>query len=151
MVRPADDSATTSRWFASRWAQRRHNIGGLGDDDHGPVGLRIIHSSPEPLIDLIFVHGLRGGSIKTWRKGSDNHRFWLRYWLPLEPGLENANIHTFGYDADWASSKRSILDVHDFGRGLLEDMRNSPYLRDDKEVRMASFKVSGLHTKAYQY
>lgn len=127
-------SSLIKRRFTSPWSQKR----GDKDDEgsHGPIGLRLLHYSPEPLIDLIFVHGLRGGSIKTWRKGNDRGRFWPQYWLPLEPGFENVNIHTFGYDSDWANFKSSILGVHDFGQGLLEEMRNAPYLRDDGEVRI---------------
>lgn len=112
------------------WAQRRRDKDGV----RGPLGLRPLHYSAEPLIDLIFVHGLRGGSIKTWRKGNDSRCFWPLCWLPMEHGMENVNIHTFGYDSDWASSRPSILNVHDFGQELLEEMRNAPYLRGNGEV-----------------
>ena len=54
----------------------------------------------------------------------------------MEPELRNANIHSFGYDSDWASMKSSILNLHDFGQSLLEEMRNSPYLRDKGNVRL---------------
>ncbi|KAB5572683.1 NACHT and WD domain protein [Coniochaeta sp. 2T2.1] len=94
------------------------------DDSKGPLGLRLLHASPEPLIDLIFVHGLRGGSVKTWRKGNDPALFWPREWLPLEPEFYNVNVHSFGYESDWGSSKPSILNVHDFGRALHEEIRS---------------------------
>lgn len=48
--------------------------------------------------------------------------------------MGNANIHSFGYESDWASTKSSILSVHDFGQSLLEEIRNSPFLRDGKSV-----------------
>ncbi len=121
--------------FTSSWARKNTDC----DDEkaaRGPLGLGLLHSSPEPLIDIIFVHGLRGGSIKTWRKGNDPRNFWPQLWLPLEPELHHANIHSFGYDSDWASTKSSILNVHDFGQSLLEEMRNSPYLRDNANVRL---------------
>lgn len=123
--------------FTSPWTRKRSDK----DDDEGirgPLGLQLLHHSPEPLIDLIFVHGLRGGSIKTWRKGNDRRCFWPQFWLPMEPGFENVNIHTFGYDSDWASLQSSILGVHDFGRQLLEEMRDAPYLRDNGEVGLRS-------------
>lgn len=112
--------------FTLSWAQKRRD----NDDERsrGPLGLRLLHSSPEPLIDLIFVHGLRGGSVKTWRKGNDPRFFWPQFWLPVEPGFRNVNIHSFGYDSDWASTKSSILNIHDFGQSLLEEMRNSSHL-----------------------
>lgn len=126
--------APIKKRFTASWAQKRR----YRDDEgaRGPVGLRLLHSSPEPMIDLIFVHGLRGGSIKTWRKGSDPRFFWPQFWLPVEPGFRNVNIHSFGYESDWASTKPSILNVHDFGRSLLEEMRNSPFLKDtDRNVQ----------------
>ncbi|MBE3042469.1 hypothetical protein IMZ48_07795 [Candidatus Bathyarchaeota archaeon] len=85
----------------------------------GPLGLRLLHSSPDPLIDLVFVHGLRGGSVKTWRKGDDARFFWPQLWLPTEPGLRHVKIHSFGYDSDWTGAKTGILGVHDFGQSLL--------------------------------
>lgn len=122
--------------FTSSFAKKQSSKadGGKQDDDRGPLGLRLLHCSPEPMIDLIFVHGLRGGSVKTWRKGNVPRNFWPQLWLPLESGLKHANIHSFGYHSDWASTKSSILDVHDFGQSLMEEMRNSPHLRDNSNV-----------------
>lgn len=121
--------------FASTWA-RNHTVNDDENAVRGPLGLGLLHSSPKPFIDIIFVHGLRGGSIKTWRKGTDPGNFWPQCWLPLEPELHNANIHSFGYDSDWLSTKSSILDVHDFAQSLLEEMRNSPYLTGRGNVRL---------------
>ncbi|KAI1407510.1 hypothetical protein F5Y13DRAFT_205954 [Hypoxylon sp. FL1857] len=119
------------------------------DGVRGPTGLRLLHSSPEPLIDLIFVHGLRGGSTKTWRKGNDPRMFWPQSWLPRETGLRNVSIHSFGYDSDWASTKPSILDVHDFGCSLLEEMRNSPHLRHNPSgpIILLGHSMGGLVIK----
>ena len=100
----------------------------------GPLGLRPLHLSAEPLVDLVFVHGLRGGSIKTWRKGDDPRLYWPQNWLPLEPDFQNANIHTFGYNSDFRETKDSILNVHDFGRALLGELRTSPHIRTRKSV-----------------
>ncbi|KAI1455463.1 NACHT and WD domain protein [Annulohypoxylon moriforme] len=134
--------------FTSSWVKRRSDKDGE-DGVRGPIGLRILHSSPEPLVDLIFVHGLRGGSIKTWRKGNDPRMFWPQLWLPMEPGLRNVNVHSFGYDSDWASTKSSILNVHDFGQSLLEEMRNSPHLREKPEgpIILLGHSMGGLVVK----
>jgi hypothetical protein len=121
--------------FTSSWAQRRRNKDDEnGTKSRGPLGLRLLHSSPEPLVDLIFVHGLRGASVKTWQKGNDPRFFWPQFWLPIEQEFHHVNIHSFGYDADWKSSNASILNVHDFGQSLLEEMRNSPHLRSNVDV-----------------
>jgi hypothetical protein len=82
------------------------------EDLRGPYGLRLLHASPEPLIELVFVHGLRGGSIKTWRKGEDYRLFWPKFFLPLDPEFRNASIYSFGYDSDWGSTKHSILSAY---------------------------------------
>lgn len=77
----------------------------------GPLGLHLIHEAPKPLIELIFVHGLRGGSIKTWRKGEDHRLFWPKYFLPTDPHFQDTNIYSFGYDSNWGSTKHSILST----------------------------------------
>lgn len=86
------------------------------EDLRGPLGLRLIRASPEPLIELIFVHGLRGGSVKTWRKGEDHRLFWPKFFLPMDPDFRNANIYSFGYDSDWGSTKHSILSAYQTSR-----------------------------------
>ncbi|KAI1501045.1 hypothetical protein F5X99DRAFT_418835 [Biscogniauxia marginata] len=141
-------SQSLKKRFANLWAHKRTTNDG-DEDAKGPFGLPLLRYSPEPLIDLIFVHGLRGGSIKTWRKGSDPHNFWPQSWLPLERGLRNVNIHTFGYDSDWASTKSSILNVHDFGQTLLEEMRNSPHLRENGNgpIILVGHSMGGLVIK----
>lgn len=124
------EATPVKRRFTQRWAWGRRDRS--DEESRGWIGLQLLHASAQPLVDMIFVHGLRGGSIKTWRKGSEHHNFWPQFWLPLEPGFENVNIYTFGYDSDWADFEPCILDVHAFGQNLLEQMRNCPYLRDNR-------------------
>ncbi|KAI0508458.1 hypothetical protein F5B22DRAFT_649951 [Xylaria bambusicola] len=114
------------RRFPSVRPQKRQETdqGGL----KGPFGLQLLHASPQPLIDIVFVHGLRGGSFKTWRKGDDSQLFWPQYWLPMETDLRNASIHSFGYDSDRGSLNPGVLNAHDFGRTLYGELGSSPYL-----------------------
>ncbi|KAJ4164282.1 hypothetical protein LMH87_005960 [Akanthomyces muscarius] len=141
-------SSTSRKRFKVPWARRRRSE---KDDDAtrqlGPKGLSLLHRPPEPLIDIIFVHGLRGGSVKTWQKGGDPHRFWPQLWLSVEPGFEHANIHSFGYDADIKTG--SCFNIHDFGRELLEEMRISPHLTDNEErpIIMLGHSMGGLVIK----
>lgn len=121
------------RRFGLSWVRKRFKSDSSADTV-GPLGLRILHLSAKPLVDLIFVHGLRGGSIKTWRKGEDPELFWPQNWLPADPDFQHANIHSFGYNADFSETKESILDVYDFGRALLGEMRTSPHIRKRKTV-----------------
>ncbi|KAI1391831.1 NACHT and WD domain protein [Hypoxylon trugodes] len=158
----ADTSSSRSTVPSKRFSIRERFVGSrikarTDEDDQdgirGPMGLRLVHSSPEPLIDLIFVHGLRGGSIKTWRQGNDPRMFWPQFWLPKEPGLRNVSVHSFGYDSDWASIKPSILNVHDFGQSLLEEMRNSPHLRKNPSgpIILLGHSMGGLVIKKAYY
>ncbi|KAI0436943.1 NACHT and WD domain protein [Xylaria telfairii] len=89
-----------------------------------PFGLRLLHASPQPLIDIIFVHGLRGGSSKTWRKGDDVR-------------------------SDWGSLNPSVLNVHDFWQALYEELRSSPNLRQiaDSPIVMIGHSMGGLVIK----
>ncbi|KAK6852095.1 hypothetical protein PG995_012220, partial [Apiospora arundinis] len=85
----------------------------------------------------------------TWRKGNDVRQFWPQFWLPFETGMQNVNIHSFGYNSDWLSPKHSALDVHDFGRSLLEELRNSPSLRDnpDGPIILLGHSMGGIVIK----
>lgn len=107
----------------------------------GPLGLRLLTASPDPLVELIFVHGLGGGSVKTWQKGSDPKLFWPQAWLPTESELRHVSVHSFGYDADWKSSRPSILNIHDFGTALYEEIRSSTWLRQHATVRSSNSQV----------
>ena len=104
-----------------------------GDEIRGPLGLNLLYAPSEPLIDFIFVHGLRGGSRKTWSKTEDINHYWPQQWLPLEPRFKNVRIHSFGYNSDWGERKSSTLTVHDFGQALLGEILNSPDLSGRNE------------------
>ncbi|KAH8714072.1 hypothetical protein GQ44DRAFT_660589 [Phaeosphaeriaceae sp. PMI808] len=120
-----------TRTFGSSRSQPGNNN---NNGSTGPLGLRSLFCAPEPLIDIIFVHGLRGGSIKTWRFEDDQELFWPQFWLPKEPEFASASIHSFGYDSDWGSTKPSFLNVQDFGRSLYEELLTSPLLRRSSKV-----------------
>ncbi|KAI9760342.1 MAG: hypothetical protein M4579_001746 [Chaenotheca gracillima] len=98
------------------------------EEVRGPLGLTLLHCPFEPLIDFIFVHGLRGGSRKTWSKSANIEHFWPQQWLPAETRFKHVRIHSFGYNSDWGQRKGSALTVHDFGQALLGEIHNSPQL-----------------------
>ena len=98
------------------------------DDSKGPLGLNLLHSPSEPLVDLIFVHGLGGGSRKTWSKTSSVTLFWPQEWLPKDPAFKNVRVHSFGYNSDWIKGRENCLNIHHFGKSLLGEMNTSPYL-----------------------
>ena len=92
----------------------------------GPLGLRVIHEpgTKSPL-DIVFIHGIGGGSEKTWCKDpSDPNLFWPQHWLPAEPDIGRARILSFGYNASFLpGAPRSIYNIGDFAKELLYEMK----------------------------
>ncbi|KAK9418518.1 putative GPI inositol-deacylase [Seiridium unicorne] len=117
------------------------------DDLKGPTGLNLLYEPSEPRFDIIFVHGLGGGSRKTWSASAD--LFWPKQWLPYEIGFKHARIHSFGYDADWSRAQPSNLTVHDFGQALLSDISNSPHLKKNLHLPIVfvAHSMGGLVVK----
>ena len=104
----------------------------MEDGFKGDLGLNVLHTVPEPLVDFIFVHGLGGGSRKTWAKSPDPGHFWPKAWLPYDSCFSRVRIHSFGYDTDWDEKKREQLDIHDFARSLLLEIDCSPDISRSK-------------------
>lgn len=126
------EMSSAQRTFPSFRSHRSSTVPSRNADDVDDtrLGLNELYSPDSaPIADFIFVHGLRGGSLKTWRKYKDSWYFWPKAWFPLDDDLSMVRTSSFGYQSDWLSRKESILDVHDFGRKLLGDMQTSAYLR----------------------
>ena len=98
------------------------------EDTKGPLGLTLIHDSNEPLFDFVFVHGLGGGSRKTWAKANVAAHHWPGEWLPREAGFENVRIHSYGYNSDWMKGNDNCLNLHHIGKSLLGEMAVSPHI-----------------------
>jgi hypothetical protein len=75
---------------------------------HHRVSLDIHSIHPAPLLppniklSIVAVHGLNGGSVKTWTT-KETGKFWLGDPEMLPYNLKNARILTFGYDASVTS------------------------------------------------
>ncbi|EEQ31296.1 conserved hypothetical protein [Microsporum canis CBS 113480] len=80
----------------------------------GHLGLNLLRDVSESLVDFIFVHGLGGGSRKTWSLSPDPKHYWPREWLKQEPEFRHVRIHSFGYKADWAETK-IVFIAHSMG------------------------------------
>jgi hypothetical protein len=83
---------------------------------------------------MIFIHGLGGGSRKTWSKDIAPRIFWPKEWLSRDTEFERIRVHSFGYNADWKERTSSILNIHDFANALLSSLQGSPLIRRNKEV-----------------
>ncbi|KAK3349876.1 hypothetical protein B0T25DRAFT_582714 [Lasiosphaeria hispida] len=105
---------------------------GVSDDDKGPLGLETLYEPQPPTnvaADLVFIHGLGGGSRKTWSFSSDPAHFWPRAWLADDNDFAGSvRIHAFGYRADWGG-RQSMLNIHDFAQSLLGELQNHQSIR----------------------
>ncbi|KAK4445761.1 hypothetical protein QBC34DRAFT_160610 [Podospora aff. communis PSN243] len=103
----------------------------LADSERGPLGLTTLYDPAPvaPTADLVFVHGLGGGSRKTWSFSSDISHYWPLAWLPTDDDFADVRIHTYGYKADWGERRESVLNIHDFAQSLLGELRNHPGVR----------------------
>ena len=127
-----------ARALLARAFDRRHRDD--ASSPKGPKGLTTLHD-PGPgspvAADLIFVHGLNGGSRSTWTERGDPELFWPQQWLPEDDAFRDVRIHSFGYPS--AVSRRSMLDIADFARGLVVEIAHSPVMNrpGDTQVRKA--------------
>jgi Predicted acetyltransferases and hydrolases with the alpha/beta hydrolase fold len=80
------------------------------------------------VVDIVFIHGLGGGSRKTWSYSSDPDHFWPS-WLVTDSEFVDVRLHTFGYNADWSERGQNVFDIHSFGQLLLSSLRNHPDIR----------------------
>ncbi len=94
----------------------------------GRLGLNLLCSCPDPLIDFVFVHGLGGGSRKTWSQSSHLKHFWPR-WLPQDSEFQDVRIHSFGYDSNWTSMRPDVSSISDFALALLNALRYADTIR----------------------
>ncbi|KAI1116131.1 hypothetical protein F5Y14DRAFT_459627 [Nemania sp. NC0429] len=135
LSRQDPDQSQYSSSVTIRSSRVESNISLLGIDEEGgekgPLGLTTLHEPQEatPAVDIIFVHGLGGGSRKTWAKSVDPFHFWPKAWLPEDENFGDVRIHSFGYNADWTERRQSILNIHDFAQSLLGEIRNNPSIR----------------------
>lgn len=122
-------------------------------EDKGRLGLNTLYDPPHATasVDIIFIHGIGGGSRKTWAAGGDDEKFWPQAWLQSDPDFQDARIHSFGYSADWGKRSTSTLNVHDFAQSLVGEMRNNPSIRrSDTKIIFVGHSMGGvLAKKAY--
>lgn len=143
-------SSYLHRKFTALSISGRSHDAEASDEIRGPEGLTVLYEPVEPLIDFVFVHGLRGGSRKTWSKSSNPAHFWPKEWLPLEARFRNVRILTFGYNSDWGEIKGSSVTVHDFGQALLAGLYNSPSTggpENDTPIVFVAHSMGGIVVK----
>ncbi|KAK0671576.1 hypothetical protein QBC41DRAFT_55118 [Cercophora samala] len=96
------------------------------EDLKGPLGLNTLYAPSNPILDLVFVHGLGGGSRKTWSKTTSVTDYWPAEWLPKDPAFSNVRVHSYGYNSDWTKRNDNCLNIHHIGKAFLGDLATSP-------------------------
>lgn len=137
--------------------------------DQPTLGLHQIVEPPgPPQATIIFVHGLGGHPVKTWSFQRDpnfvrplhththtvcqvllvltsHYQFWPQEWLPYENGLMKVRICTFGYAADFATTKESNVTVLDFSKKLNLEILTAPVT--DAPIIFVAHSMGGLVVK----
>ncbi|KAK9424355.1 putative DUF676 domain-containing protein [Seiridium unicorne] len=105
------------------------------DDSRGRRGLSLLHVTHRPFVHLILIHGLGGGSIKTWSKEGNPLAYWPKAWLPQEVGMQHANIYAYGYESGslLGGSTDPALNIATLWESLLNDLKTTTEL-DGKET-----------------
>ncbi|TAQ83812.1 hypothetical protein B7494_g7860 [Chlorociboria aeruginascens] len=104
-----------------------------------PLGLTLVHTASEPIMDIIFVHGLGGTSKRTWSYQRDPANFWPA-WLSSEVELSNARVFTFGYNADF-SIQHHQMSILDFSKDLLFRMKTFSSVQDPQEYPIGKYPI----------
>jgi hypothetical protein len=108
-------------------------------EEAGELGLTTLYtpkvSSNHATADLIFIHGIGGGSRATWTFNGNPSTFWPLEWLPKGEHLRNTSIHTFGYEP--GIRERTAPPDNDIGMAatsLLQWISESPGIDASDEV-----------------
>ncbi|KAI9725250.1 MAG: hypothetical protein M1828_003431 [Chrysothrix sp. TS-e1954] len=101
--------------------------------DSAPLGLTLVYSYPQPVVDIIFVHGLGGTSKGTWSLGRDPQNFWPP-WLGSESDLSKSRIFTFGYRAP-IRGHYTTFDILAFAKDLIFRMKIFSGDGEEREAR----------------
>ena len=143
--RHQSSASPSSRPLLGRLLSRNDSKGsGSTEDVKGPYGLNtLFNPSEDAIVDLIFVHGLGGGSRSTWSKSPDPEMYWPQKWLPREEGFEGVRIHSFGYNSNWTTG--SSLNIHDFAKAFLGCLQDCLAIIRDPNVRFFPISIFIRH------
>ncbi|ROV88450.1 hypothetical protein VSDG_09242 [Cytospora chrysosperma] len=147
----ATPSATALSFLSRTLTRRTQDPEDESYNSKGPLGLTTVHD-PGPhraaVADIIFVHGLNGGSQSTWSKGNIASNFWPKAWLPMDDAFrQDVRVHSFGYPS--GLSRESILNIRDFAKSLLAAVKDSPVIGRDGEtgIIFIAHSMGGLVVK----
>ena len=98
------------------------------------------------MIDIVFVHGLGGTSLRSWCRDRDLDCLWPKVWLPDD--LPTARVLTFGYNTHFSSKKEQAFStISDFATDLLFRMKygeNTPERLGQVPIIFVAHSMGGL-------
>ena len=134
------DTSSTRSLFGKSLTRSGTNNSNAAADIKGPFGLNTVFCPLEDVVaDLVFVHGLGGGSRSTWTKSANPELYWPRTWLPEDESFRGTRIHSFGYDSNW--DKESTLNIHDFAKALLGSIQDCPSIPVGSTVSVTCYPI----------
>lgn len=140
MPTATSSGSASGRSFFNRTFSRQDLGSEPSENIKGPIGLNTLFDpGSSATADLVFVHGLSGGSKSTWTKSGNPALYWPKEWLPQDADFQDVRIHSFGYNSDWASG--STLNVHDFSKSLLGSLHHCPAMAWNSNVRFAGLAI----------
>jgi WD40 repeat protein/pimeloyl-ACP methyl ester carboxylesterase len=111
-----------------------------------PLGLIVLNTPDHRTVDILFIHGLGGTSLRSWCRDRDLDNLWPQLWLPHE--LPTARILTFGYNTHFASKKEQASStIGDFATDLLFRMKygeNTPERLGQVPIVVVAHSMGGL-------
>ncbi|KAI1364366.1 hypothetical protein F5Y08DRAFT_214267 [Xylaria arbuscula] len=132
-----ETTLTSSKSFLGRYLSRRDvsiSKNNEQEPSKGPLGLTtLFEPDGQAVADIIFVHGLNGGSRSTWTKGSQNS-YWPQDWLSRDEAFQDVRVHTFGYSS--GLNRESILNISDFATNLLACVYHCPVMASQTSSRI---------------
>lgn len=97
--------------------------------------------SPTRVCDVVFVHGLGGGSHSTWT--SDGAQAFWPSWIGAD--FPNAGVWTLGYHADVSAWTSESMPIADRGTAILETLANEGI--GERPVIFITHSMGGILTK----
>ncbi|POS75159.1 hypothetical protein DHEL01_v206445 [Diaporthe helianthi] len=147
----ANSSATALSFLSRTLTRRTQKPGDVLSGGKGPLGLTTLYdpgiAGLAVVADIIFVHGLNGGSQSTWSKEKLASKFWPKSWLPADNAFQDVRIHSFGYAS--GLNRESVLNVRDFAHSLLGAVNDAPAIRQDgkSQIIFVAHSMGGLVVK----
>jgi predicted alpha/beta-fold hydrolase len=114
----------------------------------GPLGLNQLSSPLEPFVELVFVHGLGGGSRKSWSYSHHEDHFWPRSWLARDPDFRHVRTYSFGYQSAKSEVVSTISGIPDIAQSLLSALRDNTAVRQSQNaIVLVGHSMGGLVIK----